>query len=411
MHMKLRLGAREAEGRNRLASLFAAACGLLASLLAVACVSGLALAHSVSPVAALLAAGALALLPAAGVAGLLGGSGRAWLFAATVWPLCLLVAMPHYLPGERARAIDTGLRWLTSPLGDATAGSIAVAANAALALLGEDRSPLPPLATPAPEETCAGADPRPTIAEGEIVAAAPSEVAEPGIRLAYEGDGRSLRLPVVIDGPDFSARFALLFDTGATFTTLSSAALEQLGVRIAPDAPRVTMRTANGEIEAPLALIDGVWLGEGAEATVVEWVTVAACDSCSGPESDGLLGLNVSGQFRVALDHARHQLELRPRSQPADRHLDVGPWLELHSDGRRWWDGRVEVELAAHNFSPRAVERLVVELDCGGAAFAVQIGDVEAGGDSSTQVSLPRGTDCSHHRLSLRSARWRLDRF
>jgi predicted aspartyl protease len=381
---------------------------LLAILLAVASVSGLALAHGASPVAALLAAGALSLLPVAGVASLLGDGNRARVAAGLLWPACLLIAMPHYLPGERAPAIDRGLRWLASPLGTRVAGSIAGTAGGVVALLGEDRAPLPSMA---PRPAGAAADAGTTVAILEADAPPRGQIEERRIRLAYEGDGRSLRLPVVIDGPDVSVRFDLLFDTGASFTTLSPAALEQLGVRIASDAPRVSMRTANGEIEAKLVLLDAIWLGDDADAAVVEWVTIAVCESCAATESAGLLGLNVTSQFRISLDHARRQMELTPRDQASDRHLDVGPWLELRSEGRRWWDGRVEVGLAASNHARRAVERLVVELDCGGDAFAIQLDDVEAGGEASTEVTLPPGTDCRQQRLSLRSARWRLDRF
>jgi clan AA aspartic protease (TIGR02281 family) len=63
-----------------------------------------------------------------------------------------------------------------------------------------------------------------------------------------------------------------LIDTGASGVSLPSEVVAQLGIRIRPDTPRVTVSTANGYVRVPVVKIDSVQLGnarvEGLQATV-----------------------------------------------------------------------------------------------------------------------------------------------
>jgi hypothetical protein len=216
-----------------------------------------------------------------------------------------------------------------------------------------------------------------------------------------------LRISVDIDGPEIGERLQITFDTGATFTTLDRVTVDALGLAISADSPRIKLRTANGEIEAPLVLVDAFWLGDA----TVEWVTVAVCDSCANSPSVGLLGLNVAQRFFVSLNHDRKRIELRPRRNTADHKLDVGQWLKVRSRATRSWDGRVEVTVTGRNRARQGIERAVVDLDCGDAGFAIQLDEIGPGESVTTTISLPRGTDCRQQRISLSRAHWRLDRF
>ena len=86
----------------------------------------------------------------------------------------------------------------------------------------------------------------------------------------------------------------LLFDTGASLTTLDEATLADLGVDIPEDAPVVQASNSEWSEKSRLVLLSDVWLG----GLYVGHVTVAVCEPCADERTKGLLGLNVSGRFR-----------------------------------------------------------------------------------------------------------------
>jgi len=376
-------------------------------LLACAALTGLGLARGAGAGAATLTGLALVGLPLAGLIALSGRRPLPGLAAAWIWSLAVLTSLPLYFPGERGPATEQGLRLFAAPLGESAALDLGALGERLTALLGdsgEARSVAVPIERGEPHHesgTAASAIPVP-----EAASTAPHEASSPTF-LPYRGDESSLRVAVEIDGPDIGEGFDMIFDTGATFTTLSHEAIERLDIHIPADAPRATLVTANGEIESPLALVDAIWLGD----EVVEWVTVAVCDSCANPPSVGLLGLNVSSQFRVSLDHDEKRIELLPRGRTASRRSDVARWLEFRSRATAWWDGRVEIELHARNLARQEIESAVVELRCGDDYFAVQIEDIASHGERQTTFDLPSGTDCSTQSIELSRARWLLDRF
>jgi clan AA aspartic protease (TIGR02281 family) len=227
------------------------------------------------------------------------------------------------------------------------------------------------------------------------------------VELTYRGDAHSLRVEVEIDGPEIGEAFAMLFDTGATFTTLNYASLQAIGVSIESDAPRVTMQTANGPIEADLVLVDAIWLA----GAPVEWVTVAVCDSCANPPAVGLLGLNVSQRFQVSLDHDRQSIRLKPRQGRDNRALDIQNWLRMRSEVREDWNGGVELKLTGINGSRREIESAVVVLECSNSAFSIRLDSIPPKGEATTELTLPRGTDCREQTLDLSRGSWNHDRF
>lgn len=312
-----------------------------------------------------------------------GGAGG--LLAASLWPLGLTVGFPLFFPDERALALHAGVSALLFPLGLTVEPALANAIDAATPALRSPRAP-PPEAEPLTVEPVTAA-----------IAVAADQVALP-----FEGEGRTLSIPVTVEGPAGVERDVwMLFDTGATLTTLNTATLDALGVRVPPDAPEVTVHTAGGDRRTRLVLLERVWIG-GME---VEGVTVSVCDACAGEHAVGLLGLNVSGRFLATVDHRREELLLVPQPDHGDRALDVGHWLELGATATRWPDGRVEVQVRGKNRAARAVERAEVEIACDRSWVAV-LTDLAPGATDQTLVSLPAGASCDGYTVRLAHARW-----
>jgi len=385
--------------------------------LAVATLTGLGLSRGLGGAAALVAALCLCVLPILGLLSLSpapGASARPLVTMLTtwLWSLLLLLALPLYFPGERGQSAAEGIRMLATPLGDAMSERLAAGGERLVGSLGGDRDLLPealPMESLEAAELAGDLEPYASRATGDDLRIETSDTdpEEAAVFVPYSQKSGSLQVAVDVDGPEIGERLQMIFDTGATYTTLSHHALELLDVQVPADAPRITLRTANGEIEAPVVLVDAVWLGDAA----VEWVTVAVCDSCASPDVAGLLGLNVSGQFVVSIDHDRQRIELRPRRAYKNRRLDIRQWIDVHSTATIWWDGGIEIELVARNLSGREIRSAVIELTCSGEAFAVQLDDIAAHSEASTRVALPRGTDCRSQTMELARATWRLDRF
>jgi len=224
-----------------------------------------------------------------------------------------------------------------------------------------------------------------------------------GVILPFEGGGDSLRVRTTFDGPEFSEELPLLFDTGATITTLDRDALRALGVPIPSDSPTARFQTANGEVESPLVLLDRVWLSRNQS---VEGVTVAVCDNCTRGETAGLLGLNITGLFLTTVDHELQTITLEPRSQRPDRRLDLLHWIGIEATATSWPSGRVEVDLELTNRSRRNVTEAVVEIACPESSFSVTFESIPPGRTESTQVELPPGAGCPSYRVSLQSGSW-----
>jgi clan AA aspartic protease (TIGR02281 family) len=204
--------------------------------------------------------------------------------------------------------------------------------------------------------------------------------------LPYEGSGNALHVPVEIEGPSGEVvEVTMIFDTGASFTTLDTATLRRLGLRVPADAPEVRVHTAAGERSSRLVLVPRVWIG----GLQVEGVTVGVCDDCANGIDVGLLGLNVSGRFLTTVDQARREIVLRPRQGPDDRLADVRYWVELGAEATRWPDGQVEARVRVENRSARDILGATVELRApDGSTVAGIIRAVSPGIDPKTRVAL-----------------------
>lgn len=228
------------------------------------------------------------------------------------------------------------------------------------------------------------------------VAAPPSQPVVIGdedlVVLPYEGTRSSMRLPVSLEWDGREVETELIFDTGATLTSIKPELLEALGYRVPADAPTITMQTANGRREASLLLLDRVWLGGFA----IEHVSVVACDKCG--HLNGLLGLNVSGNFRVEVDQANQELIFRPEAEPS-RALDVQLWLRLglQERGERF-------VVAVRSEAPLDISAVTVEVRCDDVADEVALGALPAGEEVHGPVSA--AVWCDAPKMSVIDAQW-----
>lgn len=353
--------------------------GLAPAGVALAAMVGLGVLRSLGPVQIALGAAVIVVLPIVGLHAALGR--KEWSAAAAVWlwPIGLLMTLPGYFPGEVAGAIGSGFGLVVAGWGpDATSR----AAQFGRELRVPQGAVAPPLAA-SPPPPCTPA----------ATALASDQVALP-----YEGQGHSLTVPIQFGDTEL----AMLFDTGATLTTLNRRALTRLGITVPGDAPEIAFRTANGERSVRLVLVPRVWVG----GLPVEGVTVGVCEQCADESTAGLLGLNVSGQFLVTVDTVRKEVGFQAREGRQDRLVDVGPWLSVSATARLWPDGRVEVDVSADNQASRAIAEAGVGIHCGSQDFVATLLDIAPHAKATTVVRLPSGTDCDAYSVTLDHAYW-----
>jgi clan AA aspartic protease (TIGR02281 family) len=138
-----------------------------------------------------------------------------------------------------------------------------------------------------------GASPRAGAARRALEELGEPSVATVGIPVQRRGS--AILVPARINGEPVGS---LLLDTGATFSVLSRAVADRLGIRVG-SIGTVRLVTANGAIHAPLAILDEMDVG-GAVARHVP----AVIHDLPGmpPQIAGLLGLSFLERFRVNLD-------------------------------------------------------------------------------------------------------------
>jgi len=368
--------------------------GLSIGLLAFAQLVGLGVLREGPGWAIAVGAACLLVLPVAALSGFGKHRIESLAGAALAWPIAVLVGLPVWFPGERTDALTTGLAHLAAPAGQSEAGA------AAGTWIGEfmgDES----LAGRPPAELVEAVEDNVRLSEAVVPERRRVENMDE-IALPYEGSGRSLRIPVVFENDGVEQELSMLYDTGATYTTLTPAALADLGVDIPDDAPEITVNTAGGERAARIVLVDTVWLG----GFPVDGVTLAVCEECGGDDEAGLLGLNVSGNFTITIDPGVRELVLEPLPQPRDRHLDITHWIDIGATATGWSDGRVEVEVQADSQVDRPVRDIDVSVECADKRFTAEVPSLAPGAHEEARISLPRGTNCETYTIRLAEAYW-----
>lgn len=373
--------------------------GLPLVLLAFVLLLGLGVLRQGTPVLVSGTAALAVLLPVLGLGSLVRNRATGRALALPLVGAFFVSAFEVYVPGERASALAAGLGTVLAGAGLPPAPALAEQLDAVLPTLPTGRAPVPaaqPVEAAAPSAD-AGPTSAPDPGPGSLDTGTRDHVVLP-----YEGQGRSLRIPVAVEAEE-TLEVSMIFDTGATFSTLDPATLTRLGVRIPSDAPTLRVQTAGGERETALVLLDRIWVG----GFSVDGVTVGVCEPCADRQSVGLLGLNVSRNFLVTVDQARQELVMTPRPEArSDDTANVQPWVELVATATRYPDGRVEVETELFNDAPRGLAAAEVTVDCGDT-WAVEVGTVEAGGSRLATASLPLGQTCTQgYAVRLTHAEW-----
>ena len=131
--------------------------------------------------------------------------------------------------------------------------------------------------------------------------------------IALQSDYSS-QVPMLSRGNQFvvelqldNAALALLIDTGASLTTLSRQSFEQVSGRHSFTLLGHRMfRTANGLSKGAVYRVGRMRLGQ----MLLTDINVAVLDFSIGDDIDGLLGMNVLGQFRFQIDQQQKRLYL-----------------------------------------------------------------------------------------------------
>lgn len=242
--------------------------------------------------------------------------------------------------------------------------------------------------TPLPIETAPAELPQVSqIAPSEQLMAAAATLTEEAeahaIELPYEGSGRRLSIPVVFRHGSKEVETFMMLDTGATYTTLPRSVMDMLGIEVPANAPVLTLNTANGQRKARAVLVDSVWLGD----IEISGVAVTECEDCSNGEDVGLLGLNVSGMFNMAIDADERVVEFSVRDK-VSRHLDLKLFTKMGMRVR----GRGKHATATINLtnkSTRPIHRGTVEVTCDDFSTRFDIEGADPGMTSHTSMRLP----------------------
>jgi clan AA aspartic protease (TIGR02281 family) len=183
------------------------------------------------------------------------------------------------------------------------------------------------------------------------------------ITVAFKEHGSAIFVPIVLEGYDGrELERDYLFDTGASYTTITSETARALGVDVPSDAPSLQFNTASGPRESRMVHLPALRLGD----VRIPGLLVSVCDSCATESAGGLLGLNVMREFLVQLDYQGSRMRLLPRIHEGrpNRAYDIAPTLTMQIEGRpEIWLGRVRWVVTMTNNSSTAIEHAMPRVD------------------------------------------------
>lgn len=223
------------------------------------------------------------------------------------------------------------------------------------------------------------------------------------IILRFERQDSSIMVMATIRGKDVY----FLFDTGATYTTLTSAFARSVGALPPKDGPTAMMQTANGPRNAPFGLIDRLVLGGRPHSGV----TYTLCDACpsgmyKGKPVVGLLGRNVIGRYRYVIDEGTGKIEMSPASHYTDRMRDMELWLSVeNSDIEPMGKDKYRIALTVRNRAPKSIADLNVMLECEGGNVSIARIPVPASGKKQLRKELV-APNCANSRIRFEDGRW-----
>jgi hypothetical protein len=249
--------------------------------------------------------------------------------------------------------------------------------------------------------------------EDDLVSDSSSEVdRSKAVSVPMADEGTAIYVDTVLEGRDGRhVKLPYLFDTGASFTTISSETAAKLGIEIPDDAPILTFNTASGPRESRMVYLPAVRVGQ----VRVEGLLVSVCDGCVNKRHLGLLGQNVMRRFFVQMDFKTGRTLLIPRmlDERPNRAYDIEPVVEMEVDGApEIFLGRLRWVVTVKNNSTVPLRDVtpVVKFTDGptlpGETISV-IGPGEVGRSLvEGKASDGRGKSKGHYQLSLAEAYW-----
>lgn len=183
------------------------------------------------------------------------------------------------------------------------------------------------------------------------------------ITVPFSDKGAAIFLDVALEGPHGEvARTNYLFDTGASYTTITSAMARELGIAVPDDAPTLEFNTASGLRTSRMVHLPALRLGD----VRITGLLVSVCDSCATERTGGLLGLNVMREFFVQMDYQGNQMQLVPRihERRANRAYDIEPVIDMQIEGRpEIWLGRIRWIVTLENKGTVALHDVMPRVD------------------------------------------------
>ncbi|MCH9687986.1 MAG: retroviral-like aspartic protease family protein [Deltaproteobacteria bacterium] len=168
------------------------------------------------------------------------------------------------------------------------------------------------------------------------------------LSVPFAEEGTAILMDVTLRGPGTELQMPYLFDTGASYTTISSSTARKLGIDVPDDAPTLTFNTASGPRESRMVHLPVLQLGQ----VHIPGLLVSVCDACVNERTEGLLGLNVMREFFVQMDYKNKRMQLLPRitNTRPNRAYDIEPVVELKVEGAaEVWLGRVRWTVLVRN--------------------------------------------------------------
>ncbi|MBC8071451.1 MAG: retropepsin-like domain-containing protein [Deltaproteobacteria bacterium] len=232
------------------------------------------------------------------------------------------------------------------------------------------------------------------------------------LAVPFTEEGTAILMDVGFDSPAGRVKLPYLFDTGASFTTLSSATASRLGVVVPEDAPMLTFNTASGPRESRMVFLPSLWLGD----VQIRGLLVSVCDGCVNERHHGLLGHNVMREFYAQIDFKNQRMVLLPRTaeQRPNRAYDIEPVVELKVEGTaEVWLGRVRWVVRVHNRGTVPIRDVVpvVKFADGPVLRGKPIAEIPAGAIGRSLVEgratlEGKGDSKGHYTLGLAEAFW-----
>jgi predicted aspartyl protease len=237
------------------------------------------------------------------------------------------------------------------------------------------------------------------------MAGAVSDPPPPPVRV--QAGGESIIVAVELRGPAGVHAAPYLWDTGASYTTITTGMAAELGIEIPDNAPRVPVQTAAGDRETKVVVLPSLTVA----GTEIEGLVVSLCDECEHERTEGLLGLNAMRFFASEYDPGTRSLHLQPRPDASiNRVGDISPFVRLELQGSPdLVRGHAHWIVTLHNDSPRTVlaPRVAAEFEGGVTLLGKELERIEPGASVQTRIvgSAGRGAT-GRYRLALDSAYW-----